>query len=98
MAVSDSIQEIIKNASFIRMMFEEGRTLKEKYGIDKVCDFSIGNPDVPPPDIFYKTLAEESAKDDKGIHGYMPNAGFPHVRKAVADYISAEQEKKLSSF
>ena len=41
MPISDSIAEIMKNASFIRKMFEEGAKLKILHGQDKVCDFSM---------------------------------------------------------
>ena len=30
-------------------MFEKGIELKKQHGADAVCDFSLGNPDVPPP-------------------------------------------------
>ena len=97
MPVSESIREIMKNASFIRKMFEEGAKLKQIHGTDKVCDFSIGNPDAPPPPEFQKVLEEEAAVTEKNIHGYMPNAGFPYVREAVARQASKEQGITLES-
>ena len=36
-------------SSWIRKMFEKGIELKKQHGADAVCDFSLGNPDVPPP-------------------------------------------------
>ena len=30
-------------------MFEAGIALKKEHGEDAVCDFSLGNPDLPPP-------------------------------------------------
>jgi aspartate aminotransferase len=72
-------------------MFEEGNSLKARYGADKVFDFSIGNPDVPPPPAFYKVLAGIAAEKTTGVHGYMPNAGFDFARAALAKKISLEQ-------
>lgn len=87
----------MKNASFIRKMFEEGARLKVLHGADKVCDFSIGNPDMIPPKKFQEVLMEEAAREEPRIHGYMPNAGYPSVRKAVADFASMEQGTELKA-
>ncbi len=43
--LSDKIAYNLKNASFIRAMFEEGEKLRKQFGADKVFDFSLGNPD-----------------------------------------------------
>ncbi|MCL1980896.1 MAG: pyridoxal phosphate-dependent aminotransferase [Proteobacteria bacterium] len=72
-------------------MFEEGARMKAEFGADKVFDFSIGNPDVPPPAKFYTVLRELAANEQPGVHGYMPNAGFPFVREALAKRLGAEQ-------
>ena len=97
MPVAKSIAEMMKNSSFIRKMFEEGAKLKSIHGQDKVCDFSIGNPDLPPPDEFRKVLLEEAARDEARIHGYMPNAGYPAVRRAVAESVSADMGVTLDA-
>lgn len=97
MPISDSINEMMKNSSFIRRMFEEGAKLKILHGVDKVCDFSIGNPDMTPPQEFQRVLMEEAGRTEPRIHGYMPNAGFPHVREAVAAFASDEQKVDLTS-
>ena len=34
-------------------MFEEGVELKKKYGDENVFDFSLGNPNLDPPEIFF---------------------------------------------
>ena len=91
MSVSRKMQEYLAGASWIRKMFEEGARLKAQYGADKVCDFSLGNPDVPPPPRVKQALEEIVAKDEPVLHGYMPNAGFPFVREAMAVKVSKEQ-------
>ncbi len=95
MPISDSIAEMMKNSSFIRKMFEEGAKLRILHGVDKVCDFSIGNPDMIPPQEFQDVLMEEAARNEPRIHGYMPNAGFPDVRESVAAFASTEQKVDL---
>jgi len=96
MPVADKMAEMINKSSMIRKMFEEGARLKAIHGPENVFDFSLGNPDVPPPPEFIRVL-KELANDDSLNHGYMPGSGHPHVRKAVADYISSEHGFDFSS-
>ena len=89
MPIADKMVKMVEAASMIRKMFEEGIEMKEKFGADNVFDFSIGNPDVPPPAAVKKTLLE-LINNENTSHGYMPNPGYPQVRKAVADYLNRE--------
>lgn len=89
--VAKKMRAFAENSSWIRKMFEEGARMKAEFGADKVFDFSIGNPDVPPPAKFYTVLRELAQNEQPGIHGYMPNAGYPAVREALAKRLGAEQ-------
>ena len=91
MPVAPHIKEVMTSASFIRKMFEEGIQMKAQFGADNVYDFSIGNPDLEPPAKVKKTLADIAASPQKGLHGYMPNAGYQETRAAMARKVSAEQ-------
>ncbi|MFP3927535.1 MAG: pyridoxal phosphate-dependent aminotransferase [Desulfobacteraceae bacterium] len=88
MAASNKIQASIEKSSWIRKMFEEGNIRKAKYGPENVFDFSLGNPNLEPPEEFRRTLRSLVAEEKPGVHGYMPNAGFPETRQAVADFLS----------
>ncbi len=92
MAISPDIKKAMEGSSFIRKMFEEGMALKAKYGEDKVFDFSIGNPDLEPPEEVLAAIKEEALNAPKGSHGYMSNAGYQETRQAIADKVSKEQE------
>jgi len=92
MAIANKMRGFVQNGSLIRKMFEEGTRLKALYGADKVFDFSIGNPNVPPPEIFKKTLREVVEADEADLHAYMPNAGLPAARSAIAARLAAEQK------
>ena len=91
--IAKHIQETInsKGASVIRKMFEEGIVLKKQYGQDNVFDFSLGNPDLDPPQKVVDAILEEAKDSSHGCHGYMPNAGYPFVREAIAKKIETEQ-------
>jgi aspartate aminotransferase len=90
MPIANAIAEQLKNASWIRRMFEEGVRLKREHGADAVCDFSLGNPDMEPPAAVLTALSRAAASDRPGLHGYMPNAGYPEVRAAVAAKLCRE--------
>ncbi|NDY57643.1 pyridoxal phosphate-dependent aminotransferase [Desulfovibrio sulfodismutans] len=87
----------LAGGAWIRKIFELGLELKKKYGEDAVCDFSLGNPDLPPPAAVGKRLAEIAAAADRPFaFGYMPNPGYPAVREALAGYVSRQQETHVS--
>ncbi len=77
-------------------MFEEGARLKAEYGAQHVYDFSLGNPNLEPPEKFRAALREAVTATGSGGHGYMPNTGYPHVRESVADYLSVEQQANVT--
>ena len=89
MPIAEKMVKMVEVSSMIKKMFEEGARLKAVHGSDNVFDFSLGNPDVPPPPEFKKVL-RELVNSDSLNHGYTPGAGHPHVRKAVAGYLGGE--------
>ena len=90
MPVADAIKANLERSSWIRRMFEEGRRLKERFGNDKVFDFSLGNPDLEPPAAFVDALKAAASTVEAGTHAYMPNAGYPFARDQMAAKVSAE--------
>ena len=94
--VTSEISSFMANSSWIRKMFEAGIELKKKYGEDAVCDFSLGNPDLPPPPAVKQALFRIAERADQPFSlGYMPNAGFPAVREVVAKKIAEEQKTPI---
>ena len=84
--ISKNMKEILESPSngVIRKMFEEGLILKQKFGAENVYDFSLGNPDLDPPQEVLDALKEISQDTSHGVHGYMSNAGYPQARLAMA--------------
>jgi aspartate aminotransferase len=97
MIIADNVARSLERASWIRKMFEEGNRLKAIHGADKVFDFSLGNPNLPPPPAFRETLKRLAAEETPGIHGYMSNAGFPEARAAVARRVAGEQAAAVTA-
>jgi aspartate aminotransferase len=97
MAVSKKIEGMITQSSWIRKMFEDGIRLKQQFGAENVFDFSLGNPNVPPPPELKKALLEVARDDRHGVHAYMPNAGFPETRAAVAAKLSEDHGVKIAA-
>ncbi|UDQ97993.1 pyridoxal phosphate-dependent aminotransferase [Lentisphaerota bacterium WC36G] len=90
--LANQVDGFIEKSSFIRKMFENGIELKKKFGAENVYDFSLGNPDLPPPTSLVKNLHEIADELSEPFSlGYMPNAGYQHVRDVVATKVSEEQ-------
>jgi aspartate aminotransferase len=82
--ISDNVSKRMKEGSWIRRMFEEGTSLKKRYGEEDVFDLSIGNPVMEPPPEFNQELKKLMRKPMPGMHRYMENAGYADTRAAVA--------------
>jgi aspartate aminotransferase len=96
MTISKKIENIISGSSFIRKMFEEGARLKKEFGAENVYDFSLGNPNLPPPEKFNEILRETVSTCGLDDHCYMPNTGYPLVCGSVAEYLSTEQQAPVT--
>lgn len=95
MSVSQKMRGFSEKSSWIRKMFEQGEKMKAEFGAENVFDFSLGNPDLPPPPEFDAVMSRLVRESAPGTHGYMPNGGYPWVREALARRMSAEQGVKL---
>ena len=84
--IAEKMQNMVKNSSAIRAMFEEGNRLAKIYGRENVFDFSLGNPNVPAPQAVKEAIIEIlNDEDPVALHGYTnSNAGYEDVREAVA--------------
>jgi len=95
MPIAKKMIKMVEGMGIVKKMFEEGARLKAKHGAENVFDFSLGNPDVPPPPEFKKVL-KDLVNDESLYHGYTPNPGYPHVRQAIADYLGSQHDVALT--
>ena len=87
--LSEQILDNLKNSSAIRKMFLEGQEMAARVGAENVCDFSLGNPAAPVPEAFTRALVElAQTESSMELHGYTNNAGYPAVRRAVAESLN----------
>lgn len=87
--ISEKMQDIVKNNSVIREMFEEGKKLAKLYGSNNVFDFSLGNPNIPAPEKLNESIKRILDEEDTlKVHGYMNNAGFEDVRDSISNSIN----------
>lgn len=87
--IAEKMKPLLQNNSAIRAMFEEGKRLAEIYGEDNIYDFSLGNPNVPAPEIIKQAIIDILNEEKSTmVHGYMSNAGFEDVRSAIASSLN----------
>ena len=91
--LATTIDRFLETSSWIRRMFEAGIEMKKRYGPENVFDFSLGNPDLPPPAKVAEALHELADSLQRPLAlGYMPNGGYPEVRERLAGRLAAEQK------
>lgn len=97
MLLNTQVKTYLQRSSWIRKMFEKGAELKKEFGADKVFDFSLGNPDLPPPSSIINEFVKLKELSSKPLAlGYMPNAGLPQLREKLALFLSKEQGVSIS--
>ncbi len=89
--IARKIDDMMTQSSWIRKMFDEGDRLKALHGATKVYDFSLGNPNLPPPEKFNTTLRDIVDSCGLGDHCYMPQTDYPQVCESIAAYLTEEQ-------
>ncbi len=97
MSISNKVRKSMEAGSWIRLMFEKGTTLKQRYGTDNVFDLSLGNPIMEPPVEFTRELRRLAEEPLPGMHRYMENAGYAETRTAVAAQLSLETGLKFTA-
>jgi len=96
--ISNKMKSLVSNSSTIRAMFEEGKRLSEIYGDDNVFDYSIGNPNVEPPESIKNVISEILNEERPNfIHGYMNNSGYEDVRATISTFLNKKYDLTLST-
>lgn len=95
--ISKKMEGLVKNSSIIRAMFEEGKKRSKIYGEENVFDYSLGNPNVEPPEEIKNAIINVISEQNPNlVHGYMNNSGFEDVRAEIANHINKKDGLALS--
>ncbi|AGL02616.1 pyridoxal phosphate-dependent aminotransferase [Desulfoscipio gibsoniae] len=97
MPIAQKIESSLSASSWIRRMFEEGEKLRKIHGADKVYDYTLGNPNVEPPEAFHRELQRIANNPIPGMHRYMSNAGYDETRQAIADVLAEETGREVTA-
>lgn len=96
--ISNKMKSLVSNSSIIRAMFEEGARLSKIHGAENVFDYSIGNPNVEPPEKVKEVILEILNEEKPNlVHGYMNNAGYEDVRDAISAFLNKKHDLNLSN-
>lgn len=87
--IAEKMRGPVENSSVVRAMFEEGKRLAAIHGPENVFDFSLGNPNVEPPEAIKQAIIEVVNEfKPMDVHGYMNNSGYEEVRQAIAESLN----------
>lgn len=82
-------KSMLQGKSIIRELSEYATARGQEIGYENVFDYSLGNPSVPCPETYTKTVIDLYQKEDPvAIHGYSPSLGNTQVRRQVAESLS----------
>lgn len=96
--INNKMYELGIKPSDIRNIFEYGKQRKQEIGENNVFDFSLGNPNVPAPEIVNNTLINLiNSMPPEMLHGYTSAVGDNNVRIAIAKYLNNKYQTKLDS-
>jgi len=95
--ISEKMVDYVKGSSLIRAMFEEGKRLASIYGAENVYDFSLGNPNLEPPNTVKEAIVDIlNNEPNTMVHGYMSNSGYEDVRETIANSINKKFDTNFS--
>lgn len=95
--ISEKMKALVEGSSVIRAMFEEGNRLAKIYGRENVYDFSLGNPNVPAPEVVKEAIIDVvNNTDPVKLHGYMSNSGYEEIRASIAESINKKFDTKYN--
>lgn len=87
--INKKMYELGVKPSAIRNLFEYGKNRKQEIGEENVFDFSLGNPNVPTPNIVNETLIKLIKEiPAETLHGYTSAVGDYKVRESISTYLN----------
>ncbi|MBD5500880.1 MAG: pyridoxal phosphate-dependent aminotransferase [Lachnospiraceae bacterium] len=83
--INEQYKKMLEGKSVIRELSEAAAARGKEIGYENVFDYSLGNPSVPVPEEFTKTMIHLlENKSSMELHGYSPSLGIPSVKEKIA--------------
>jgi len=83
--INETYKKMLSNKNIIRNFSEYATKKVAEVGSGNVYDFSLGNPSVPAPEIFTKTMIKMLEEENPmKLHGYSPTLGDPSFKENIA--------------
>ena len=83
--INEEFKKMLNGKSVIRELSEYATARGKEIGYENVFDYSLGNPSVPCPDEYTKSVIDiYNSKDPMEIHGYSPSLGNTSAREYLA--------------
>ena len=96
--LNQTMLQLGQNRSVIREIFEYSKQRAAEIGADRVFDFSIGNPNVPPPAEVSQALRDlVQTADPLLLHGYSSAPGDLEVRRTIAASLQERFQARLTA-
>ncbi|SDG24701.1 aspartate aminotransferase [Selenomonas sp. WCT3] len=87
--INQKMYELGTKKSTIRTIFEFGRKRAAEVGEENVYDFSLGNPNVPTPEVIKAAAVDILTNmEPSAVHGYTVAPGAPQTREALANSVN----------
>lgn len=87
--VNQKYKAMLGAKSVIRELSEYAAERGKEIGYENVFDYSLGNPSVPCPDSYTRTVVKLHEKEDPmHLHGYSPSTSIFQVRQEVANSLN----------
>lgn len=83
--INTGYKKMLEKKSVIRELSEFATARGREIGYENVFDYSLGNPSVPVPEQFTRTMVELlQTRDSMELHGYSPSVGIASVKEKIA--------------
>ncbi len=83
--INSGYKKMLEGKSVIRQLSEFATARGREIGYENVFDYSLGNPSVPVPEKFTRTMMELlQTRDSMELHGYSPSVGIASVKEKIA--------------
>lgn len=83
--INEQYKKMLEGKSVIRELSEAATARGKEIGYENVFDYSLGNPSVPVPEAFTRTMIDLlEHKNSMELHGYSPSLGITSVKDKIA--------------